>query len=420
MDNYFGISLDAANSLTSLWSIGRQADDDAVSAFDAMMDFEGGENPILNVIGDRAEITVRGTLLNERSRFALLYGYGTPYPAILDAVSRVKADTAIRSVDFVFNSPGGAIAGVEPVIQAVRELSTLKTTRAVVQDLCASCAYFIAAQCGSIVSVNQSSTVGSIGVLMIGLNFENLVVVRSSNAPDKAPTVQDDEGITRIRAMLDQYEAIFIAETAQGRGVSADTVKEGFGRGATFVHQAALERSMVDGVYQGADKPTVPFETGVEAMDLAKFKAEHPELFAQITSAARKEGRDAGYAEGVTAERDRVGALMVYADAGGDEAMKIIRPLLESGEAITDTVRAKLSVAGMNRAQAASAVADNPDSGQAGSAPAGAGSDAEEQELNDIEDMLADCNPSTPDYAEAYGRLKAAGRDVTRFTAPVV
>lgn len=70
-------------------------------------------------------------------------------------------------------------------------------------------------------------------------------------------------------------------------------------------------------------------------MDLATLRASHPEAFA------------AAVEEGVTKERDRVGAHLTMGAASGD--MKTATAAIKEGKEMTASIQAEYMAAGMNR-----------------------------------------------------------------------
>lgn len=97
-------------------------------------------------------------------------------------------------------------------------------------------------------------------------------------------------------------------------------------------------------------------------MDEAAFKAQHPELFAAITGAAK--------ASGVAEERDRVGAHLTMGEMSGD--MKTAVAAITSGDTMTQTLTAKYLAAGMNRNAVAARQTETDAAGKivAGATPA--------------------------------------------------
>ena len=74
-------------------------------------------------------------------------------------------------------------------------------------------------------------------------------------------------------------------------------------------------------------------------MNKEELKAKHPEIYAAILAE--------GHTEGVNAERDRVNAHLILGNASGDT--KTAFAAIEDGSAMTATLQAKYTAAGMNK-----------------------------------------------------------------------
>ena len=97
--------------------------------------------------------------------------------SILPALNDAFNDTASVGIILRMNSPGGSPvqAGiVNDEITRLRALHPTKPVYVVVEDMCASGCYYIAAAADRIY-VNQASIVGSIGVLMSSFGFTGLM-----------------------------------------------------------------------------------------------------------------------------------------------------------------------------------------------------------------------------------------------------
>ena len=154
---------------------------------------------------------------------------------------------------------------------------------------------------------------------------------------------------------------MFVEAVAVNRGVSVETVLEDFGKGGMLTPRDALAAGMVDGVesFDGLVKSLSTAQTtasggliGGKKMDLNTLRTEHPETF------------EAGRAEGVRVERDRVAAHLILGEASGD--METARAAIESGDEMTPIVSAKYQAASMRKAQQVARVEDNPETGDLG------------------------------------------------------
>jgi protease-4 len=88
----------------------------------------------------------------------------------VDALAKLAKSKAARAVIVHLNSPGGTTAGSQQLYNALRALQAKKPTVVVVDGLAASGAYIAALSCDHIIA-EDTSLVGSIGVLFQYPNF---------------------------------------------------------------------------------------------------------------------------------------------------------------------------------------------------------------------------------------------------------
>lgn len=201
----------------------------------------------------------------------------------------LQANTDVRTILAVIDSPGGAVAQVNDFARMVA--ASPKPISVHVTGLCCSAAYWIGSSAAGGMSMDPTGVVGSIGVLISTAyqvepdsNGYRDLDIASSNAPNKRPDLSTEEGQAQIRQMLDGIEAVFIGAVAKGRGVTEATVRAEFGKGGTLTGQAALSAGMVDRIeadgLDGAIRrlakagPTTPRRTAAaNTLALAQIRA---------------------------------------------------------------------------------------------------------------------------------------------------
>ena len=144
-------------------------------------------------------------------------------------------DTGARAVVLRINSPGGSPVQAGIINDEIRRLKALhkKKVYAVVEEVCASGAYYIAVAADEIY-VDKASIIGSIGVLMDGFGFTGLmekvgVERRLLTAGDNKGmldpfTAQNPKQQAYAQAMINQVHQQFIRVVREGRG---SRLKEG-------------------------------------------------------------------------------------------------------------------------------------------------------------------------------------------------
>lgn len=148
---------------------------------------------------------------------------------IVSALKSAFEDKSAQAIVLRINSPGGSPVQAGIINDEIRRLKTKhdKKIYAVVEEICASGAYYIAVAADEIY-VDKASLVGSIGVLMDGFGFtgtmEKLGVERRLLAAGENKGMldpfspQNEKQTAYAKAMLDQIHQQFITVVKQGRG----------------------------------------------------------------------------------------------------------------------------------------------------------------------------------------------------------
>lgn len=309
-----------------------------------------------------AHIPVTGMLVPKASVCAAFsMGGETEYGFISEATRLAMDDPAVQRLSYEIDSPGGYVSGVDECAQAIA--SATKPTAAVVHNLCASAAYWLASQCDTITAASPAAEIGSIGVAAeeydddAAKRAEGIEhrVYTSSHAPEKRPDTKTEEGRAVIQKQLDATEAVFVARVAQGRGTTTKDVYEHYGQGGVYTAQTALRHGMIDAVIdRRKSKAKHPAEDagnkGGQSMTLEEFKAENPDALAAFA----KERFDAG----VKAERDRREALDRFRgiNSEGDAA---VAEAVQSGKSFAEAAPAIQAAVLRGKVGAAAAAGEN-------------------------------------------------------------
>lgn len=167
-----------------------------------------------------ALIEVRGEIASESEASA---------ENLVSALKTAFEDVGAQAVVLRINSPGGSPVQAGIVNDEIRRLKALhkKPVYAVVEEMCASGAYYIAVAADEIY-VDKASLVGSIGVLMDGFGFteamrklgvERRLLTAGENKGMLDPfSPQNEKHEAYAKAMIDQIHQQFIAVVKQGRG----------------------------------------------------------------------------------------------------------------------------------------------------------------------------------------------------------
>lgn len=162
-----------------------------------------------------------------------------------------------RALVLLINSPGGSPVQAGMIydeIRRLREKHPDKPVYAVVEETCASAAYYIAAAADSIY-VNRASMVGSIGVLMDGFGFSGLMELLGIER--RLMTAGSNKGIldpfspmneaqrAHVQQMLDEVHRQFIAAVRQGRGSRLKETPDTFS-GLIWTGEQAVAQGLAD------------------------------------------------------------------------------------------------------------------------------------------------------------------------------
>ncbi|CAN5826139.1 S49 family peptidase [soil metagenome] len=165
-------------------------------------------------------------------------------------------DAGAQAVVLRINSPGGSPVQAGIINDEIRRLKALhkKPVYAVVEETCASGAYYIAVAADEIYA-DKASVVGSIGVLMDSFGATGLL--DKLGVERRLLTAGENKGIgdpfsplppkqrAYIQATLDQIHQQFIAVVRQGRGSRLKETPELFS-GLFWNGQAALDLGLID------------------------------------------------------------------------------------------------------------------------------------------------------------------------------
>jgi protease IV len=167
-------------------------------------------------------------------------------------------DKGAKAVVLLINSPGGSPVQAGMINDEIYRLKALhkKPVYAVVEETCASAAYYIAVAADQIY-VDKASIVGSIGVLMDGFGFTGLMeklgverrlMTAGENKGFMDPfSPQTEKHRAFTQGMLNQIHQQFIAVVKKGRGERLKETPETF-TGLFWSGQQAVELGLVDKV----------------------------------------------------------------------------------------------------------------------------------------------------------------------------
>lgn len=175
---------------------------------------------------------------------------------VISAMRSAFEDHGAKAIVLLVNSPGGSPVQAGMINDEIHRLKAKhhKPVYAVVEESCASAAYYIAVAADKIY-VDKASIVGSIGVLMDGFGFTGLMdklgierrlMTAGENKGFLDPfSPQTEKQRAFAQAMLDQIHKQFITVVKAGRGKRLKETPEMFS-GLFWTGQQAVDLGLAD------------------------------------------------------------------------------------------------------------------------------------------------------------------------------
>ena len=174
-------------------------------------------------------------------------------------IERAIEDKEIRAILLVIDSPGGSVTASDMLYHALERFKAADKGRRVVvlgQGVVASGAYYAAMQADWI-RLQPTGIVGSIGVIMPGINLSALASrlgvadnsIASGNAKDLGNPLKpvNPEHNALLQGMIDGMYARFVSLVAQGRHLAEKDVRA-LADGRIFLPQDAQNLRLIDDV----------------------------------------------------------------------------------------------------------------------------------------------------------------------------
>ncbi|MFM8454993.1 MAG: S49 family peptidase [Gammaproteobacteria bacterium] len=180
-----------------------------------------GQSPVaLTQKEHTAVISITGTIMA---------GEETNAEVVIESLKKAFKDKKAQAIILKINSPGGSAVQARQIWDAINYLkksSPSKKVYAVIEDFGASGAYLIASA-ADFIYADQTSLVGSIGVIMGGFGFVDAMkdwgIERRLYTAGKNKALLDPfspkkpESEEHIKQMLEEVHAAFISNVKQGR-----------------------------------------------------------------------------------------------------------------------------------------------------------------------------------------------------------
>lgn len=175
---------------------------------------------------------------------------------VLENIDKAKKDNNIKGVMLVVDSPGGAVAPSIEVAYAIKELKQIKPVVVYASGVIASGSYYASIWADKIIA-NPGSIVGSIGVIMQGVNAEELMEkigistqtvkagkFKESGTPSRKWTDFEEK---QLQSVIDDTYNMFITDVANARNLDVKNHTL-FADAKIFTSKQAKEVGLVDEV----------------------------------------------------------------------------------------------------------------------------------------------------------------------------
>lgn len=199
-----------------------------------------------------AIIPVYGSITSDPANINLLNAQSASPEKIKLLINNAKSNPTIKAVIFDINSPGGAVVPSQEIASLVKQLN--KTKYAVISDVGASGAYWIASSCDKIIA-NPLSITGSIGVTSsyfdftdlfekYGINYNTLIAgsLKEIGSPYKNLTTAER---SIMQNKLNIIHAVFASDVAINRNMTFEQIKS-IATGEFYLGLEAKELGLID------------------------------------------------------------------------------------------------------------------------------------------------------------------------------
>ncbi|MGN0885833.1 MAG: signal peptide peptidase SppA [Candidatus Spyradenecus sp.] len=177
--------------------------------------------------------------------------------AVLAEIEQAIEEESIDGLLLVVDSPGGSVTASDELYYALERFKAAKDGRKVVvlgRDMLASGAYYFA-MAADWIRLQPTGLVGSIGVIVPGVNLYGLATKVGVVDNSIASGANKDLGNplkpvnaahnARLQSLVNGLHARFIALVAQGRKMTADTVRP-LADGSIYLAQDAVNLRLID------------------------------------------------------------------------------------------------------------------------------------------------------------------------------
>lgn len=326
MNNIYAMEESALNKYLSIYD--NAALHEAINKYAGQVDYKTYD---VSYHGSVGVIHISGIISRHADMLASFLGMGS---AAIENIAKdfqsLLDNDEVKSIILDFDTPGGAITGVNELAEIIYNARGIKPIKAYVTGLACSAGYFLASACDEII-IDEMGQVGSIGVMrVVSKSNEKSVIFKSSQSPMKNIEAESELGKAEYQSKVDYLASIFIDKVAKYRGITSDEVINRGNKGGVLVGAVAVAAGLADRL--GSMDQLIIELNNINKKENYKEK-NMPE---NLKEQAEEKAVDTAQIEAnaVAAERKRVAELMAIQVPGCE---KLVQEAISSGASVADT-----------------------------------------------------------------------------------
>lgn len=208
-------------------------------------------------------------------------------------LKKLDNNEKVKGIILEINSPGGLIAPTQVIYQRIMKMK--KPVYAVMESIAASGGYYIAVAADKVYAID-STTTGSIGVIMQYSNVEELlnkigiksVVFKSGKLKDVPSTTRElsEDERKYLQANIDEFYEQFLRDVLKRRNISEKKLRT-LADGRVFSGRKAFEYKLIDRL--GSREEAVidlKDEIGIQDLEVKELYDEEESFFMKLVTKA--------------------------------------------------------------------------------------------------------------------------------------
>lgn len=223
-----------------------------VGSYDESDEEEDDELYGMEIFDGVAWIPVNGPLGKKLSLLEKVSGT-TDVDDLRENLDLAATHPDVETIVLEFDSPGGSVSGIPELASRIKQINIEeKPCIALVDGMCCSAAYYLAAGCSEILAIGKTSYCGSIGVYTYALDTsrkmqnagEDPVLIKSGkNKGEMLPGLPISEDTkARLQKEVDYIYQLFTSHVVACRpGVGKESME-----GEAFFAEESVERGLID------------------------------------------------------------------------------------------------------------------------------------------------------------------------------